>query len=581
MANRERETTPQVDGDLTVREFLKVLHEGVDKQAAEHGWNLDKAGERGHAFSLWVGTVIHEAEPTLDTEPEDALLRTNDLKADLVFEDTAANLLVICQCKYVKEKTPVDEAEVNDFFSRHEHYMNTDWVRKNGSEEAVAALEDYAERINNGWSAWYYFVTTGDASPRVHEAVGTKNDEYRKNDLPITCELLDLSALKEYLIRSVSAGERVPEEVTLKLPEKSFFEIPGPHPTIVAVLKGNALRNLGKQYKQSLYAWNIRGYLGNRGINKGMSETAKNTPSSFFYFNNGVSAICSDYALSGNQLTVHKFQIINGAQTVTTLEKCPANGDIQVLFRLTQTHPVKTEKGMTRDMIRFNNTQNILKVSDFRTNDPIQLSLEKAISARKPRGPIAEYAYKRRRGPKKPGAGEQITLEEMAKVRYAYLYEPTLIHSATRLLWTLEEDGGSYEKAFGVEGKILPVWADETLEEALLAYTIHSRADKEAKDLGRKDPELRYYRRLRFHSVSLAGVWLRQKMDHTALHSLARSKEAFDAFWKEFWPLCCDVETDAFQEAVEREKGTLFALVRSSERWEDMRRRFVLRAKTR
>jgi hypothetical protein len=48
-----------------------------------------------------------------------------------------------------------------------------------------------------------------------------------------------------------------------------------------------------------------------------------------------------------------------------------------VLLRITEGESVKTEKGFNADVIRFNNTQNIIKSSDFRSNDPIQLWLEK------------------------------------------------------------------------------------------------------------------------------------------------------------------------------------------------------------
>jgi len=582
MQDRESDNTLHPSsGSMTVREFSKVMREGIQKEAARNGWNADKAADRGNAFSLWVARVVHEAEETLDPEPEEALLRTKDLKADLVFEDPTANHLVICQCKYVKEKSPVDETEVIDFFSRHEHYMKTEWVREHGSSDAVAALEDYAERFINGGSVQYYFVSNGDASKRIHEAARTINEKYRNDNLPITCELLDLSGLKEYYIRSMTLGERIPAEVTLQLPEGRFFEVHEPHRTLVAVLKGNALRNLGKLHKQSLYAWNIRGYLGNRGINKSIGDTAKETPGSFFYFNNGVAAICTDYVLTGNRLIVDNFQIINGAQTVTTLEKCPADDRIQVLFRLTKTESVKTEKGMNKDMIRCNNTQNIVKVSDFRANDEIQLYLEKALAERKVRGPIPKVRYQRKRAPKKPGTGDVIRLEEMAKIRYAYLCEPTLVHSSPRLLWTLDEDSGSYEKAFGVDGRLESAWSDDTLEEALLAYVIYAKADQEAVTLGRKDVKYRFLRRLRFHTLSLAGIWVRENGGDEKRRELARSKDAFESFWRAFWPLCLDLEIDAYLTAVEGEKGTLFALVRSDERWQAMRMSFSYKANAR
>ena len=176
---------------------------------------------------------------------------------------------------------------------------------------------------------------------------------------------MDFSELKNYYLRSLSLEESCPDEVTISLPKGSFFEKRDPYKTVVAVIKGNALRNLGKKYRQSLYAWNIRGYLGNRGINQAIQQTAENEPDSFFYFNNGVSAICTDYQLTDNILVAENFQIINGAQTVSTLTNSTEDSNIEVLFRLTKTESVKTERGFNRSIIQFNNSQNIVKVSDL------------------------------------------------------------------------------------------------------------------------------------------------------------------------------------------------------------------------
>ena len=111
------------------------------------------------------------------------------------------------------------------------------------------------------------------------------------------------------------------------------------------------------------------------GTNAKIIETAETRGEEFFYFNNGVSAICTHYKIVGNELIANNCQIINGAQTVGALAKAPANPALEVLFRLTKTASVKTEKGMNIDIIRYNNSQNIIKTSDFHSNDPSGVSI--------------------------------------------------------------------------------------------------------------------------------------------------------------------------------------------------------------
>src|SRR4051794_8725301 len=77
-----------------------------------------------------------------------------------------------------------------------------------------------------------------------------------------------------------------------------------------------------------------------------------------------------------NIFTAENFQIINGAQTVGALSAAKLNSEIEVLLRVTEGLSVKTDRGFNADIIKFNNTQNIVKSSDFRANDKIQVWLD-------------------------------------------------------------------------------------------------------------------------------------------------------------------------------------------------------------
>jgi hypothetical protein len=509
----------------------------------------------------------------LDTTPEEALLYSKDLKADLVFEDTAATHIVICQCKYQPFDKPVDEGDVNDFFSRHGSYMDTEWVRKHGSADAGLALNEYKERVESGFTVSLYFVSTGTASERIVRLAERATQEYAKHNIPVTCELLDFTRLKDYYVRSLSLEESVPERVSIDLPSRQFFEKKEPHRTIVAVIKGNTLRNLSKQYKQALYAWNIRGYLGNRGINQDISETASSDPAHFFYFNNGVSAICTAFELQDNKIVAQNFQVINGAQTVSTLANLEPNSDVEVLFRLTLTQNVKTEKGLNRQIIQYNNSQNLVRVSDFRSNDEIQLFLERELPDTRANGPLPKLKYIRKRAVGRQGYGIGIKLEELAKIRYSWLYEPTIAHSSPKALWTPKDDGGVYEKAFGVDDELQPAWSAATLDECRLAITCYLRFDDTVGEIIEKKPEMRFLKRLRFHALALAGAYFRKSFTEADVTRLLKNKEVFDQFWVSFWATARSVLIDVFSQA-EDEGSTMFAFVRSTERWAQMTKRF-------
>jgi len=550
----------------------------MNEIAKSHNLDYTNQTYRGHTFQIWTANLFCNYDKGFDTEAEDSLLYSHDLKADIVLEDSNRRYLLIAQCKFTSlAKTPpnIDETEVNDFFNRHELFLDRNWVKKHGSEQAHDFLGDYKDKVEEGYAVDYYFVSTGKASDRINELVHICNEKFHKRSLPVNCFLLDLYGLKEYFVRSRSLEESIPEEVTIQLSDVGFVEKTKPYETLVTVVKGNTLRDLYKQHKEALFAWNIRGYLGNRGVNKTIIETAELHPGKFFYFNNGVSAICTGYEIENHKLRAKHFQIINGAQTVGALAKAGPKQDIEVLFRLTKSASVKTDKGMNIDIIRYNNSQNVIKTSDFHSNDPIQMWLERQFKEETPKGSnVPRIIYQRRRGNVKKVHGYFIKLEELAKIRYSFLYEPTLVLSSPKDLWTPEADKGSYEKAFGVEGILPDLWSPKEFHRCLLAIAFHCRIEIKIAEEAKLYPELKFLRRLRYHALSLAGHYVEKGQKDDYVSNLLEDGNVFEETWKVFWEEAVRVLDDIHLTMVSEQKKSLYAMARSSDDWEKMLNRF-------
>src|SRR5271169_4829563 len=99
-------------------------------------------------------------------------------------------------------------------------------------------------------------------------------------------------------------------------------------------------------------------------------ETIQDKPENFFYYNNGISALCEEYNFNPKtkKLKIKKLQIVNGAQTVGAIK----NGihsrlkDVLVWVKLTAIKHSSKERGVAAALIKTNNTQNKLRVPDFR-----------------------------------------------------------------------------------------------------------------------------------------------------------------------------------------------------------------------
>lgn len=559
---------------LSPNTFQDLLTSFVREICADRKWDFNNNAYRGWAFQMWFAELLLKYDQEIETPLEEAVLFSKDGGIDIFLEDTVRKHAYLVQAKWMSlnEKKPIVEGEMTDFFGRHVVLQDRNWINKHLSEPAIEALSSYGERVKDGFSFTYYFVATGVASPRVRDLFAAIQDKYTASDDNVQCRLLDMSNLKEFYQLAQSADLPLPEQVRIHLPTGRYFVKEKPHRTAVAVLKGNELINLYKKERDSLFAYNIRGFLGGRGINNDIVETAQKAPGDFYYFNNGVSAICTSFEIDAdNVLIARDFQIINGAQTVGALSRAGMNPDVEVLVRITEGESVKTEKGFNADIIRFNNTQNVIKVSDFRANDKIQIWLEKAFNEHKPRGCLdtrVSYMRKRTGRNKKPGE-YLVRLEDFVKIRFTWRKEPTRAIADPKSLWTASSEGGVYEDAIGVDDEIVDFYANEQMNDCILAVAIYRAIEEASVALAKESKEFRFFRRLRYFGLGLAAVFVRHgvaagKIDPSKLLTeTAYFRKHFDTFWEK----AKDVLIDIYEDEVGAEKISLFALARSSERW--------------
>ena len=164
---------------------------------------------------------------------------------------------------------------------------------------------------------------------------------------------------------------------------------------IVGAVPASELARLHQQYQNQLFEGNVRLFIGERkgGINEKIIETAHLRPGDFWALNNGITIVAESFEhISGNKYDLRRFSIVNGCQTTVSLsraiEKENGAGKAQVLVRV-----VGAKKALLTDIVRYNNTQNPVKLSAVRLLDPIQEGLRGAFST-------IDYMY----APKQEGA---------------------------------------------------------------------------------------------------------------------------------------------------------------------------------
>jgi hypothetical protein len=119
------------------------------------------------------------------------------------------------------------------------------------------------------------------------------------------------------------AYEPVHADITLQKSQS----IETPRSTVYGIVKLTDLVSLHSDKGKALYERNIRYFLGstNSDVNRAIKRTLQDDPTSFFYLNNGVTAVCDSiqpkgkHPISGaRKYKIRGLSIINGAQTVAS-----------------------------------------------------------------------------------------------------------------------------------------------------------------------------------------------------------------------------------------------------------------------
>ncbi|MDQ0861602.1 AIPR family protein [Bacillus sp. V2I10] len=172
----------------------------------------------------------------------------------------------------------------------------------------------------------------------------------------------------------------------IKLPIQSNFESFG---TLVTMVKVNHFAEFVNEGGNTLFHSNIRNFLKGTKINQGIKKTLKEELNNFWYYNNGVTIVCDDYAFVRGLVNITAPQIVNGCQTAKTLAgyfKNMTSSEINeleqegyILIKIIKTKKSADEnlKKELRDKItRYTNSQNAVKGLDFYALDTFQRTLK-------------------------------------------------------------------------------------------------------------------------------------------------------------------------------------------------------------
>jgi AIPR protein len=376
---------------------------------------------------------------------------TNDQKCDLLYIDDESRTAVLAQ-GYVAENASKSEAPANKAAGLA---AAVSWILGNERPADLGpSLRSAAEDLHNALFAgeidtielWYChnLPESKNVQAQLERAANAARALLKQHypDTTIDVRYLEVgrSVLDEWY-RSTETPILVTED--LEVPSTDWYSESGDGWEAVCTSVPAAwLHDLYDRFGDKLFSANVRGYMPSRrtaqNINYGMEKTAKNAPGRFWAFNNGVTALVSGMQANGRRrktLRVSGIAVVNGAQTTGALAKVDTRAleGANVMIRFVKA----ANADIINDIIRYNNSQNPIKPSDFRSGDLHQDRLRKEFQSI----PDATYLGARRGGQEDRARrpSNLISSDTAAQALAAFHEEPDVAYHELRSIWERDE----------------------------------------------------------------------------------------------------------------------------------------------
>jgi hypothetical protein len=412
-----------------------------------------------------------ERSPLPEDELDDAIIdASNDLGCDLIYRDN--NLVTIIQTKFRAGGTsePIDSIS---------HFLSTLVRLRDPEQEPNKHLAEILNEVEwNRDNFELIYLTFGDIKGQAL-TVSHQQPQYPNigSNWEQRCQFrfLDSTAINIALRHAAETARNAALDREIKLypvgqrgqrGAASVVEVKaGDYRSLIMSLDAKQLVNAYKHLSgDAMFSLNIRNYIGNTPINKRIVDSAENDTENFFLYNNGISCLATKIDTAPEHISVQGLQVINGAQTVKSLVNLSGNAERagkslwvkdvpKVLVRITEIPEGYGTGGRIREnIIKANNTQNSIRDSDFRSNDPVQENLKKQFSALTRNGKKVVYIPKRT--DRTSSNSENVRMEEFAKSVYAFLFSPTDFSGASAFLFKDESPDDGYQRVFGDADKM-------------------------------------------------------------------------------------------------------------------------------
>ncbi len=335
----------------------------------------------GQRFVAWYLRNVHLRD--MNETKDDMTDGADDKQIDAVFIDDNQQTIYIIQGKFIGNGA-VDGEPLREVLSSWIQLRNLVRLQEVGNLKLKRKLSEVSKALEDEYEIEFELITTGELTEAAKKDLATFQEQLvelsENNDFYAGIKVIDSNELKRrYDIALEKDNPTINHSLDLSDSQAMEVEISGNKVVIAAIPLRECIKFPGIK-DGTLFQKNVRQSLGlSNRVNKGIKSTiyAENHKD-FFFYHNGITAICNKLDLKDNILQLHGFSVVNGCQSLTTISNCSEKvkqlDETYILFRFYEIH--QRERG---DKISVNtNSQSAVKPRDLRSNDKRVLNIKKS-----------------------------------------------------------------------------------------------------------------------------------------------------------------------------------------------------------
>ena len=342
----------------------------------------------GQRFVAWYLRNIHLRDQ--NQTKYDVTDGADDKQIDAIVIDENNSIIYVIQGKFIGENS-VDAEPLREVLSSWIQLKNIPRLQETGNEKLKRRLSDVATALDDEYEVVFELITTGELTNPAKADVKSFQEQLQlaaDEELPASLHIVDNEELsRRYDLALEKESPVINYRLTLEKDKYIMMELAGTKVAIAAVPLKECVKFPGIR-DGTLFQKNVRQSLGlNNRVNKAMKSTIYSDRNrDFFFYHNGITAICNRMKRSDGTLTLQGLNVVNGCQSLNTIlacsEKVKELDDTFILFRF---YEIPQRERADR-ISTATNFQTAVKPRDLRSNDKRVLNLKRTFEQKYPQG---------------------------------------------------------------------------------------------------------------------------------------------------------------------------------------------------